>query len=125
MSLKVHAIQVRTVMKDDNPLVVFSGDAFSPSLLSSITKGSHMPPILSYIGVKVACIGNHDFDYGTETLKKLIKQCSFPWLMANVLDRKTSKGLQYALMKIEVFSISINLHLCRKAICRCSCHLHN
>lgn len=32
---------------------------------------------------------NHDFDYGLENMMKLNSQCSFPWLMANVLDRET------------------------------------
>lgn len=44
-------------MAADHPLVVFSGDAFNPSLLSTITLGEHMPPILNEIGVHVACIG--------------------------------------------------------------------
>ncbi len=41
----------------EKPLVVFSGDAFNPSLLSTITLGAQMPPILNEIGVHVACIG--------------------------------------------------------------------
>lgn len=78
-------------MSSDKPLVVFSGDAFNPSLLSTITLGAQMPPVLNEIGVHVACIGNHDFDFGTAQLMKLIKQCNFPWLMANVLDKETRK----------------------------------
>lgn len=35
----------------------FSGDAFNPSLESSVTKGSHMVPILNAIGTDVACVG--------------------------------------------------------------------
>ena len=75
----------------DNPLIIFSGDAFNPSLLSTITLGSHMPPILNAFGVNVAAIGNHDFDFGVQQLVRLTSQCQFPWLMANVLDRETSK----------------------------------
>ncbi len=71
--------------------MVFSGDAFNPSLLSTVTLGAQMPPILNEIGVHVACMGNHDFDFGVAQLIKLVKQCEFPWLMANVLDRETSR----------------------------------
>lgn len=35
----------------------FSGDAFNPSLESSVTKGAHMVPILNGIGTDVACVG--------------------------------------------------------------------
>ena len=77
-------------MGNEEPLVVFSGDAFNPSLLSTITLGAHMPPILNACGVHVAAIGNHDFDFGVGQLTKLTGQCNFPWLMANVLDKETS-----------------------------------
>lgn len=44
--------------KDAPELVtLFSGDAFNPSLESSVTKGSHMVSILNNIGTDVACVG--------------------------------------------------------------------
>lgn len=63
-----------------NPLVLFSGDAFSPSmckkwnyrviccistvfsfLVSTFTKGEQMIPVLNDIGTHCAVLGNHDF----------------------------------------------------------------
>lgn len=38
-------------------LTFFSGDAYNPSLESSVTKGSHMVPILNQLGTDAACIG--------------------------------------------------------------------
>ena len=38
-------------------LTFFSGDAFNPSLESSVTKGRHMVPFLNGIGTDVACVG--------------------------------------------------------------------
>lgn len=38
-------------------ITLFSGDAFNPSLESSITKGEHMVPILNKIGTDCACVG--------------------------------------------------------------------
>ena len=67
-------------------LTFFSGDAFNPSLESSVTKGSHMVPILNNIGTDVACVGNHDLDFGIRQFRHLSQQCHFPWLLANVLD---------------------------------------
>ncbi|KAH7135943.1 5'-nucleotidase-like protein [Dendryphion nanum] len=67
-------------------LTFFSGDAFNPSLESSVTKGSHMVPILNGIGTDVACVGNHDLDFGVKQYRHLSSQCKFPWLLANVLD---------------------------------------
>ncbi|KAI9873178.1 MAG: hypothetical protein M1830_000748 [Pleopsidium flavum] len=67
-------------------LTLFSGDAFNPSLESSVTKGSHMVPVLNRIGTAVACVGNHDLDFGVPQFRHLRNQCTFPWLLANVLD---------------------------------------
>ncbi|KAG4435346.1 hypothetical protein IFR05_009169 [Cadophora sp. M221] len=67
-------------------LTFFSGDAFNPSLESSVTKGSHMVPVLNGIGTDVACVGNHDLDFGVRQFRHLAGQCQFPWLLANVTD---------------------------------------
>eukprot|EP00668_Euglena_longa_P029513 GGOE01036864.1.p1 GENE.GGOE01036864.1~~GGOE01036864.1.p1 ORF type:complete len:684 (+),score=206.12 GGOE01036864.1:67-2052(+) len=82
----------------DDPLVLFSGDAFNPSTMSTCTKGKQMPPILSALGVKVACIGNHDFDHGIGPLTKLLRSCDFPWLLSNVFLRGKDEPLGGAKM---------------------------
>jgi hypothetical protein len=44
--------------KDQSKLLTFfSGDAFNPSLESTVTKGKHMVPILNAIGTDCACVG--------------------------------------------------------------------
>merc|ERR1712195_332162 len=48
------------------PLVICSGDVLGPSLISCISKGSHMISALNLINVHYGCIGNHDLDYGIE-----------------------------------------------------------
>ncbi|KAL6766462.1 FAP215 [Auxenochlorella protothecoides x Auxenochlorella symbiontica] len=75
----------------DSPLVLFSGDCLNPSLVSSFTRGEHMAPILNSIGVHAACVGNHDFDFGMEVLRRHVAACSFPWLLSNVLDPRTGR----------------------------------
>ncbi|KAL9581586.1 MAG: hypothetical protein Q9212_003818, partial [Teloschistes hypoglaucus] len=71
-------------------ITLFSGDAYNPSLESSITKGGHMIPVLNGLlgkeGRGVACVGNHDLDFGVSQFRHLRTQCTFPWLLANVLD---------------------------------------
>ncbi|KAK3389763.1 Metallo-dependent phosphatase-like protein [Podospora didyma] len=67
-------------------VTLFSGDVFNPSLESSVTKGSHMVPLLNKIGTDCACVGNHDLDFGVMQFRHLTSKCNFPWLLANVLD---------------------------------------
>ncbi|KAK0622056.1 Metallo-dependent phosphatase-like protein [Bombardia bombarda] len=67
-------------------VTLFSGDAFNPSLESSVTKGAHMVPVLNKIGADCACVGNHDLDFGVRQFRHLTSQTKFPWLLANILD---------------------------------------
>ncbi|KAJ5606632.1 hypothetical protein N7510_009413 [Penicillium lagena] len=77
-------------------LTFFSGDAFNPSLESTITKGRHMVPFLNNAGTSVACVGNHDLDFGVAQFRHLSSQCRFPWLLANVLDPALGQGVPIA-----------------------------
>lgn len=77
-------------------LTFFSGDAFNPSLESSVTKGRHMVPILNAIKTSVACLGNHDLDFGVEQFGHLRDLCNFPWLCANVEDPALGEGVSIA-----------------------------
>ncbi|OCF34141.1 hypothetical protein I316_04090 [Kwoniella heveanensis BCC8398] len=72
-------------------LVLFAGDIFNPSVESSVTRGSHMTPIANGLKVDVACVGNHDWDFGYPHLTKLISASTFPWLMSNIVDQNTGK----------------------------------
>lgn len=52
-------MQLKSSFIADGGLTVFSGDAFSPSLEATILKGEHMGPLLDFVGVDIACYGNH------------------------------------------------------------------
>ncbi|KAJ7043265.1 Metallo-dependent phosphatase-like protein [Mycena alexandri] len=72
-------------------LVLFSGDVFSPSVESSVTRGSHMVPVMNELNPDVSLAGNHDFDFGYPHLSKLIEATTFPWLLSNIVDTTTSQ----------------------------------
>ncbi|KAJ7470346.1 Metallo-dependent phosphatase-like protein [Mycena latifolia] len=72
-------------------LVLFSGDVFSPSVESSVTRGSHMVPVMNELNPDVSLAGNHDFDFGYPHLVKLIISTKFPWLLSNIVDTSTSR----------------------------------
>ncbi|OXA43429.1 Trifunctional nucleotide phosphoesterase protein YfkN [Folsomia candida] len=76
-----------------NPVVLFSGDCFSPSLLSQFTKGEQMIPVLNHCRTDCSVFGNHDFDFGVDILADWVKKTTFPWLMSNVIDNETNRPL--------------------------------
>ncbi|BFZ13573.1 hypothetical protein BsWGS_16611 [Bradybaena similaris] len=75
------------------PLVLFSGDALNPSLMSIFLKGEQMIPVLNELGVAAAVYGNHDFDFGVDHLEDVAEQCKFPWLLSNVNDMVNNEPL--------------------------------
>ncbi|KZP23699.1 Metallo-dependent phosphatase [Athelia psychrophila] len=72
-------------------LVFFSGDVFSPSLESSVSRGSHMVPVMNFLTPDASLVGNHEFDFGYSNLTKLIQDSTFPWLLSNIIDSNTSQ----------------------------------
>ncbi|XP_025830788.1 uncharacterized protein LOC108743363 isoform X2 [Agrilus planipennis] len=76
-----------------NPLKLFSGDCFSPSILSTFTKGEQMVTVLNDLGVHCSVFGNHEFDHGLEILTQWVNKSNFPWLMSNVIDNETGRPL--------------------------------
>ena len=71
--------------------LLFSGDCYNPSLMSTVTKGRHMVPIMNELEMTCAVYGNHDFDFGVDELSKLTGLSNCPWLMTNIIDIRTGK----------------------------------
>ncbi|XP_037941290.1 snake venom 5'-nucleotidase-like [Teleopsis dalmanni] len=96
---------------DQDPLILFSGDIFSPSVLSIFTQGEQMVPVLNRLGTHCAVFGNHDFDHGLDVLVELIKKTNFPWLMSNVVDNETGRPLGGGKISHFIFHNQISIGL--------------
>lgn len=51
-----HSLQVKEY-SDQGALVLFSGDAYNPSIMSTILGGKQMVAVLNQLGVHAACLG--------------------------------------------------------------------
>ncbi|MEU6377948.1 5'-nucleotidase C-terminal domain-containing protein [Streptomyces sp. NPDC046909] len=94
--------QVREEKGRCNTLLIDAGDTIQGTPLTyyyakvdPITaKGGPVHPMaaaMNAIGYDAVALGNHEFNYGIETLRKFEDQCHFPLLGANALDAKTLK----------------------------------
>ncbi|MEU6401861.1 5'-nucleotidase C-terminal domain-containing protein [Streptomyces sp. NPDC046985] len=94
--------QVRAEKGRCNTLLLDAGDtiqgtplAYYYARVDPITaKGGPVHPMaraMNAIGYEAAALGNHEFNYGIETLRKFEQQCRFPLLGANALDAKTQR----------------------------------
>ena len=72
--------------RDENTLVVGSGDSLGPSVLSLVTGGSHLLDVYEHLSPVAETVGNHDFDLGIDTLAAVIRASPQTWLTTNVTD---------------------------------------
>ena len=80
------------IKKDKNPYIILdSGDMFQGTPEGNITKGIASIEFMNMLGYSAAVVGNHDYDFGEESLIKLIKQAKFPFLGANVYLKKKGR----------------------------------
>ncbi|NED73497.1 twin-arginine translocation signal domain-containing protein [Streptomyces sp. SID9944] len=99
----------------ENTLLLDAGDTIQGTPLTyyyakvdPITaKGGPVHPMaqaMNAIGYDAAALGNHEFNYGIETLRKFEQQCDFPLLGANALDAKTQRPAfaPYFIKKFQV-----------------------
>jgi len=66
-------------------ITTLGGDLIGSSMMSGITKGVQMIELMNAIGLDLAVVGNHEFDFGSEILKQRVAESKFPWLGTNVL----------------------------------------
>lgn len=83
---KVAAFKQELLAKYDTVFLLSAGDMFSgnPYVDYYDEKGYPMLELMNMAGYDLATLGNHEFDYGQEVLKKRMDQANFPFLGANI-----------------------------------------
>ena len=62
------------------------GDQFQGTIECMLSNGTIMRDFYNQAGLDAITLGNHDFDYGIDTLKEYVKTMKFPLLAANVKE---------------------------------------
>jgi len=76
-------------------ILLDSGDMFQGTPEGILTKGLASAVLMNQLGYAAAAPGNHDYDYGEASLKALIAASNFPFLAANVYEKKTGALAPY------------------------------
>lgn len=76
-------------------LVLDAGDIWQGTFVSNQSEGRLMIDIMNIAGYTAAAPGNHDFDFGQETLAARAAQASFPFLAANIVDARSGQTLPW------------------------------
>ena len=91
-------------------LLLDAGDLFQGTLVSNMEEGQVVIDAYNALHYDAAALGNHEFDYGpagpaavatkpeddpTGALKARVAEATFPFLAANVLDKKTGQAVAW------------------------------
>lgn len=69
----------------DAPTVLIdAGDVMQGTPISNLTDGRATVDFYNHVGYTAAALGNHEFDWGVETLRERVAEAEFAWLGANI-----------------------------------------
>ncbi len=71
-------------------LLVDAGDHVQGTAYGSMDQGASIIQLMNAAGYDAATPGNHEFDYGMDRAKELMKEADFPYLSCNWLDLRTN-----------------------------------
>lgn len=80
-------------VNNGNTLLINSGDMFQGSLESNYNRGNLLAQCMDIVGFTSMTIGNHEFDWGTESLQSLNENTQTPFLGANIYHYNTLTGV--------------------------------
>ena len=72
-------------------LVIDAGDEWQGTMESNQVKGATVTDFFGKLGVNVAAIGNHEFDFTLENLQERAKEAKYTFLAANIYEKKNGR----------------------------------
>lgn len=84
------------MLKNPNTILVDGGDSYQGTPISNLSAGEATLDWRNTVGVKVAAIGNHEFDWKLDTLAKLVAGSEAPLLSANIFNKGTETRPEWA-----------------------------
>ncbi len=76
---------------DTGVLLLDAGDFFQGTPEGNNSKGRLMIELMNRLGYDAAALGNHEFDFGMENLREILRLARFPVMAENAVDRRTGR----------------------------------
>jgi 2',3'-cyclic-nucleotide 2'-phosphodiesterase/3'-nucleotidase len=87
------------VMKGENPdgwLLLDAGDVFAGTFISYAFRGRSVIDCYNVMGYNAIAVGNHEFDWGVDTLVARINDSNCPFLAANIVYKENDQAVEWA-----------------------------
>ena len=81
--------------KNPNTIILSSGDMWQGGIESNNTKGNIVTEAMNIIGFDAMAIGNHEFDWDEDAIRKNVEMMKFPLLNNNIYYADSEKRPEY------------------------------
>ena len=81
--------------KEDNVVVLSSGDMWQGSSESNLTKGNLTTEWMNYVGFESMTVGNHEYDWGSDAIADNVNIAKFPFLAINIYAKNDNQRVDY------------------------------
>lgn len=105
----------QTRAQNPNTLVIDNGDLIQGTILTDdlyntdLSKPNPMIDVMNYIGYDSMTLGNHEFNFGTDLIKKFEKEAKFPILSANTYVKATGEHFVKPYTVKEVDGVKVGI----------------
>jgi 2',3'-cyclic-nucleotide 2'-phosphodiesterase/3'-nucleotidase len=90
------AVARERAVNPEGTVLLDGGDLFQGPMISNLQFGRPVVEQMNLLGYTAAAIGNHEFDWGVDTLARRIRELRFAALAANLVERKSGKRPAWA-----------------------------
>lgn len=94
-------------IKNSNPntLVIGGGDLYQGTPVSNVLQGVPVQKVMSNLGMEVTALGNHEFDWGLETIDNVTMKDADYSIVCSNLYKKDSDGKPMSMPKYAPYKI--------------------
>ena len=106
-------------LREEKPSLLFSaGDMIQGNNWANLSQGESVIELMNEMGFDAMVLGNHEFDFGQDVLRKRISEAKFPVLGANVEGLgnlkpyiiKNLKGVKVGIIGVVTEDVPISTH---------------
>ncbi len=88
---------MKRALNPDGMILTSSGDMWQGSADSNITRGRLVTAAMNELNFDAMVLGNHEFDWGAETIRTNQALAEFPFLGANIIDKASDEIADFVL----------------------------
>ena len=87
---------------NEHVVLLSVGDMWQGMAESNLTQGTIITDWMNELDFSAMTLGNHEFDWGEDPIKKNAELAEFPLLAINIYERKTNKQVDYCQSSVMV-----------------------